>query len=123
MCIIDTETGIIRMCRGDDMNLPLFIDCGGDDYSSRYVVQDGDTVFFALMQPNQRFECATLIKTFDSTSPKTEDGDIIINITSEDTENLFGGRYYYMIKMQSQDGNGNQFVTTLVPNREFYIEG
>lgn len=123
MCIIDTETGIIRICRGDDVCLPLFIDCGNDQYSSRYIIQDNDTIFFALMQPNQRFECATLLKTFTKDSPQTEDGDLIIKINSEDTENLFGGRYYYMIKMQSYDENGNQFITTLVPNREFYIEG
>jgi len=64
-----------------------------------------------------------LLKTFTKDSPQTEDGDLIIKINSEDTENLFGGRYYYMIKMQSYDENGNQFITTLVPNREFYIEG
>ena len=38
MCIIDTETGIIRICRGDDVCLPFFIDCGNDQYSSRYII-------------------------------------------------------------------------------------
>lgn len=123
MCIIDTETGIIRICRGDDICIPLFIDCGNDDYSSRYTLGDNDTIFFALMQPNQRFECAILLKTFTKDSQKTEDGDILIKIDSKDTENLFGGKYYYMIKLQTHDEGGNKTICTLVPNREFYIEG
>ena len=64
-----------------------------------------------------------MLKTFTKDSQKTEDGDILIKIDSKDTENLFGGKYYYMIKLQSYDENDNQIITTLVPNREFYIEG
>ena len=75
------------------------------------------------MEPNHTFECGVVRKEFDSQSEKSENGDLLIKLSSEDTENLFGYKYYYMIKMRSFDEQGNQVITTLVPCREFYIEG
>jgi len=48
----------------------------------------------------------------------TEDGDLLIKIRPEDTEYLFPGTYYYMVKLLREE---EQEVRTIVPATLFVI--
>lgn len=122
MFVCDQETGIIRMCRGDDVKVALFIDCGDDDYASRqYILNDTDTVYFAVLELQRPFEQAILCKSYTSHSEKDDNGNLYITLDSSDTLNLLPGKYHYTIKMSSIE-DGKNLVTTIVPERELYIE-
>jgi hypothetical protein len=58
------STKIIEIVRGDSFEYPLFINMGTEMYPERYLLKDEDIVYFAVMEPNQRFENAILKKTF-----------------------------------------------------------
>ena len=111
---------IINMFRGDSLELIPFINNCSELSPERYIITENDTVYFALMEPNQRFEDAILKKVFDYSSEKTEDGDLIIRLKPSDTVDLLPGKYYYTIKMkQNEQDSFNVF--TLLKETEFWI--
>ena len=109
------------MFRGDTTTLVPFINKGTAMSPERYEITENDTIYFALMEPNQKFEDAILKKVFNSESPVTEDGDLIIKLNPSDTVDLLPGKYYYTIKMK-HDTNENEYdVYTLLQETEFWI--
>lgn len=113
---------IINIFRGDSLELIPFINTKNDCSlsSQRYSITENDIVYFALMEPNQRFEDAILKKVFDYNSEKTEDGDLIIKLRPSDTVDLLPGKYYYTIKMkQNEQDSFNVF--TILKETEFWI--
>ena len=115
-----SNDGIIKLTRGDTVQLPLFINKGTAMQPVRYELQDGDEVYLALMQPNQYFEDAILKKKFTKDN-LNDHGDVLIRFESEDTVQLIPGKYYYQIKAKFLNVEGNYDVNTLVERTQFII--
>ena len=120
MLIIGND-GSIRVTRGDSFSATLFINQGTEFVPMRYVVGDNDTVYFGVMEPNQKFEDAVIRKkwTYD-TGLINQFGDLMITLTSDDTILLHPGKYYYQIKMKYQTKDGEK-VTSVTPSTEFWV--
>lgn len=122
-----SNEGIITLTRGDSFETPLFINQGTEIAPARYELTADDIVYFAVMQPNQRFEDAIVKKVYDINSPHNDEGDLLISFEPLDTEYLLSGTYYYMVKLRTHIGEGtgaNDYrVQTVIPQREFRITG
>lgn len=116
---ISKNSKIIELTRGDSFRYPLFINVGSELCPQRYLLKDGDTVYFALMEPNQKFEDAILKKIYTFNDEETPEGDLIIKLNSMDTQYLSPGKYYYTIKIQFS--MSDLPVQTIIDNREFWI--
>jgi len=116
-----SKFGQITVSRGDSFRAPLFLNSGTEYAPVRYELGDSDKLYFALMEPNQRFEDAILKRIYDKNSEKTEYNDTYICIYPTDTENLIPGTYYYTIKLVTEVFGGPSQVATVVPETEFYI--
>lgn len=112
----------IRISRGDSVVFSCFINAGTKIQPRRYTMINGDILYFAVMEPNCKFEDAILKKTFDSSSPTNDDKDVLIEIKPTDTENLLPGLYYYTVKLQRTHEDGTYSVDTIIPERRFVIE-
>lgn len=115
---VESNASIIRINRGDSFQKPLFINCGTFLNPKRYTLQQGDKVYFGVMEPNHFWEQSILRQVYNSESDMTEDGDLLIKIRPEDTEYLFPGTYYYMVKLLREE---EQEVRTIVPATLFVI--
>ena len=117
---IHGNASIITINRGDSVYFPLFINAGDEVFPIRYRLQEGDRLYFGIMEPNRYWEQSIVKKIFTNESEMTCCGDVIIHLTPEDTEYLIPGTYYYMIKLLRQDGDSYD-VTTIVDKTLFYI--
>ena len=118
----------IRLSRGDYVVFSCFINAGDKLTLRRYTLnadneaRKGDILYFAIMEPNHKFEDAIVKKTFTADSPTNEFGDTLIELKPEDTENLLTGLYYYTVKLQRFADDGSYYVDTIIPDRRFVIE-
>lgn len=80
-----------------------------------------DKVYMGIMENNQVFENAIVMKVFDINSNLNEYGDIIIEFKPEDTVNLLPGKYKYQIKAKLINEYNEPEVNTIVASR-FVIE-
>ena len=118
----------IRLSRGDYVVFSCFINAGNKLTLRRYTLKDGDEtkqgdiLYFAIMEPNHKFEDAIVKKTFTADSPRNDFGDTLIEIKPEDTENLLIGFYYYTVKLQRFAEDGSYYVDTVIPDRRFVLE-
>lgn len=115
------STGKIQLTRGDTFKSPLFINQGNQLYPMRYQLSENDTLYLALLEPNQPFEFAILKQVYTWLDEKTQFGDTYIKFRAEDTEKLLPGKYYYTIKLRRVLEDGNEEVHTVIPETEFYI--
>lgn len=116
-----SELGIIKMNRGDSFSSVLTINCGSDICPQRYTLKSNDTLYFAVMECNQRFEDAIIKKVYTKNDETTEDGDTIITLSPSDTEFLLPDKYFYTIKLKTDLGEGKYDVQTIIPEKEFFI--
>lgn len=95
-----STNNIITMTRGDDVTIPLdlFYNTLERLYNNPYYINVYDKVFFAVMEPNQRFEEAILKKVY-TYEDLNSDGTIDVVLRSVDTEFLLPGDYYYTVKI------------------------
>lgn len=112
------QNGIIYHERGDSLKCPIEIFNGTKLNPVKYEVQENDELYFAVLEPNASFENSLIRKKYDFNSEKDENGNILLNITPEDTEYLMTGLYYYTVKMR----RGLE-VHTIIPLTQFYIIG
>lgn len=113
--------GIITINRGDSFSLDVFINMGDTLDPIAYSLQENDRVYFALMEPNQPFECA-LIRKVATKDDETEEGIVTFNFSSEMTEYLMPGQYYYMVKLVRHDDNSDEdLVDTITSKTKFFI--
>ena len=115
-----SNNGIITIVHGDTIKVPLFIDAGTDIKPFRYKLRDDDKVFFAIMEPEQRFECAILRHVYTKEN-LNDSGDVEIVLTNDDTKDLLAGTYYYEIKLLMKNENDVEVLDTIVPRKRFYI--
>jgi len=117
---ISTEGNII-LSRGDSFEAALFINKGTNLAPERYTITENDTVYFAILEPNQKFENAIIKKVFNINSDFNSNGDLIISLRPQDTENLLIGNYFYTIKLKTDKADGSYSVATIIPERQFTL--
>ena len=105
----------IEVCRGDSFTINFPINLGSPIFPEYYTLQENDSVYFGLMEPNQDFEDALIRKMY--TSNNQNDSIISMSFEPTDTEELLPGKYYYSIKLQKANGE----VYTLIPKTSFVI--
>ena len=124
-----SNEGIITLSRGDTFRFPLFINKGTEIAPIRYELTENDMLYFAIMEPNQRFEDAIIRKVYTTESEFNEDGDVMICIDPTDTEYLLGGKYYYEVKLRTlvdtehPEEDNSYTVQTIIPKRGFQLLG
>lgn len=106
---------IITMIRGDSLELEVVL----NDGQTAYDLQEGDVVYFGLMDPGQYFEDA-LVKKKGYITDLNSEGKIVFRFSPEDTLDLLPGKYFYSIKLQFYR-NGIEKVITLVNKTKFII--
>ena len=118
-----SNNGIISLNQGDWFEFPLFMNQGNQMYPIRYSLLEDDTasVYFSIMIPGQEFQNGLIRKKYTSISPHNSCGDIILNLTSDETMSLEPGRYFYSVKLV-YDKDNEQKVATLVPNKMLVVK-
>ena len=115
---------VITLVAGDTFEYKYKVNTGTNICPVYYSMQDKDHLYFALMEPNQRFEEAVVKKIYDSTS-QDEDGCVTIRLESDDTWYLTSGKYYYTIKLEKYidtvEGKDVFDVITTQPKTLFFL--
>ena len=111
---------IIKLVVGDTLNLHLFINQNTKVNPVRYNIEQNDTVYFRVMKYWHDFGNAVVEKVYTSESDKDEQGNLIVHLESEDTEDLLPGTYFYCIKLVHTE-NDEDIVDTIMPNTFFYL--
>lgn len=115
-----SKNGIIRINRGDSFSLNVFVNLGTCLEPIQYRLEAGDKLYFALMEPNQPFEHALMRREFTNEN-LDEDDNVVMNFSSNQTEYLLPGTYYYMIKLVRKDSDDNDIVDTIITKTKFII--
>lgn len=140
MLVIDSNQ-TIKMTKGDDVKIPLFLDKGTSLSPMRYEIEGnlGCEAYFYIYKL-RNYDTPVLFKTYrdDGTiitekngaiTEKTgvininDDKDFIIRLYPEDTNDLDEGQYIYQIKVKiidsenSGDDTQNSFIINTVTNR------
>lgn len=111
---------IVTLNKGDTFVAPLFINIGTKVLPIRYPLTNGDTIYVAIMEAHQPFECAIIRKKYTK-DDINEHGDVILRLESKDTENLLPGTYYYQVKLEHVFEDKSNFVETIVPKRKLFL--
>lgn len=120
-----TKNRVVTIKKGDSCSFPLFINAGTQMKPLRFDLRDYPTAYilFALMEPNQDFDKATLKKTY-TYKDVNDNGDVVISFLPKDTAFLDYGKYYYEIKLYvPADGTNPDIVHTVTPRRELFLDG
>lgn len=99
----------IQHHRGDSLEIELKIFSGELLDFKVYIPQEGDELYWALMEPNQPWECAIVKKKLDPSNLK-------LSLKPKDTMCLYPQQYYHQFKLRKGDD-----VYTLCPKSSFYI--
>lgn len=103
---INELTEEISLNRGDTCTISLNINAGTELYPIEFNLSNKDCLYMAIEEPNQPFENAIVKKVINnSNSIKDKEGNILINIASDDTVCLMPGLYYYEIKAKIYKSN------------------
>ena len=119
---IQIEDNYLKMNRGDSYSIPLTINEGTKLDFQQYQLRQFDKIYIGIMEPNQSFENAIIRKVITILSPTDEYGRPLFQLEQIDTEYLLTGKYFIEIKIV-QKQNNKDIVTTLLPLREFFING
>lgn len=119
---VQIEDNYLKMNRGDSYTLPLVINEGTKLCFKQYQLRQFDKIYIGIMEYNQSFENALIRKVITISSPTNKYGHPLFTLTPEDTEYILVGKYYIEIKLVQKD-NDNNIVTTILPLREFFING
>lgn len=112
----------VTINRGDTFLLPVELNVGSGINPDYHEMVEGDMLYFALLEPHQRWEDAILRKAFDY--KQWQNNKENVPFSSEDTEYLLPGTYYYQVKLyiaKDYRMNNNESVTTVVPRTAFII--
>ena len=119
---------IIKLNRGDSFETTISIP-DKKIPSTNYILADQkDVVYFAIMNPHQRFEDAIVLQGYTFEDQDEETGEIIIRLTPNDTRHLAPGVYYYTVKLQRggtlnyiNDKDEPDEVRTIIERTKFII--
>lgn len=86
-----------------------------------YQMKENDIVYFFLSRPNDSFEQSLLVKKYVS-DDQDGNGEIIIDLTPDDTAYLRPGDYYYTVKLViNAESSEDEEVYTIIPKTKFLI--
>lgn len=114
--------GKITHYRGDTLSTPIKIYEGDRLCPTQYTLNENDVLYLGIMEPGQAFEDAIIKKTFNSCSQKDDNGNVILNLNSEDTEFVAPGTYYYSLKIK-QVIDDRLVVKTIIYPTLFWLLG
>lgn len=134
-----TSNNIIRMYKGDSFFAGLYLNKGTLIDPVRYELTENDQVYFGVAEVNQQFSKSLIRKIYDKNSPVTDQGNIQIELTPDETQYLLPGTYYYSIKVVTKTivttttvdpdtgeevvtTTENEEVNTVMPKQLFYIQ-
>lgn len=123
MMFITIEDNYLKMNRGDSYILPLVINEGTKLDFKQYQLRQFDKIYVGIMEYNQSFEDAIIRKVITITSPTDRYGHPLLKLSPKDTEYLVTGKYFIEIKLVQSDFNEGETVTTILPLKEFFING
>ena len=112
-----SHNGIITVTRGDSFSLKVLVNLASNCFPAPYELQEGDIVYFGLTEANQPFEHALIRKTATKDDLESE-YVVVFNFSSEMTEYLMPGNYYYSVKLKKAE---DESVTTIIDKRKFVI--
>ena len=136
-----SQNGIISMSKGDSWKTSIFINLGTALEPSPYNLEEGDHVYFGVMEPNQPFKDALVCKKLGAAdrTPKAGeeedadgdgfvDGYVDLYFDGKDTEHLIPGIYYYEVKLLRPAADKGalergitESVDTIIPRTKFII--
>lgn len=119
---VQIEDNYLKMNRGDSYTLPIIINEGTKLCFKQYQLRQFDKIYVGIMEPNQSFENALIRKVLSITSPTNKYGHPVFQLNPQDTEYILTGKYFIEIKLVQTSGE-QQTVTTILPLREFFING
>lgn len=108
---------IVNIYQGDTYITELFINCGTKVNYVQYIIDDYDMVHLYINKYNFNISDVVIEKQYDIDSLNA-DGNIVIQITADETSELEKGTYFYTIKLERFDG---EYVTTIIPPTLLYI--
>lgn len=118
------RNGIVTMNKGDDIEIPLFINQGTKLNPIRFSLLSNPNaeLYLGIMMPHQDFECALVRKKYTFNSPHTEQRDVIVELKANDTRCLVPGRYYIEAKLRLVDAYNNERIFTVMPKQIFQLQ-
>lgn len=119
VCIDDNY---LKMNRGDSYILPILINEGTKLNFQQYQLRQFDKIYVGIIEMGQSFEDAIIRKVIDIFSKTDSKGHPLFMLKPEDTEYLLTGKYYIEMKLV-QKIDEQDFVTTILPLKEFFING
>ena len=119
-----SNNGVISMTRGDNVSLPLFMNQGTRIKPMRYslMCNPRSELYVGIMMPYQDFENALVRKKYTCESKHTEQKDVIVELTPQDTQYLKSGKYYIEAKLRVFTKEGDERIFTVMPKRILYLE-
>lgn len=112
-CVCDVNQ--FTLTRGDTFEFPININIGSKLCPQWYQPNTKDSIYGAIIEPNQSWENAIIRKVIKP----TRDNKLIFKLESSDTEYLLTGKYFFTLKLVTNTNN----VTTILPMKEFWITG
>ena len=119
-----SKNKIITMNRADTFKFPFYIAIGSTVNYILYDMVPGDKLYFAVLEPHQKWEDALIKKTYTYKDYETENHRVMIRFVPEDTEYVKPGNYYYQVKLYRPSENvldGYEAIDTLIPRTKFII--
>ena len=110
---------IITVNRGDTFSLNVLINVGTQLEPIVYFLNENDSLYFGLTEPNQPFEFALIRKELKA-ADQDKDGFVSIDFKTTDTERIIPGEYYYTIKLVRRKDE-EEIVDTITPKTKFFI--
>lgn len=115
----ENDINCFTISRGDTFVFPIIINQGTKLYPEEYTLQEKDTIYGAILQPNEAFEDALIRKVLTIEDIQQDMKYPLFKLIPEDTEYLRTGKYYFTLKLKQEDNT----VTTILPMKEFWITG
>ena len=119
-----SKNNIITMNRADTFKFPFTITIGNAVNYFIYDMVEGDKLYLAVLEPNQKWENALIKKVYTWKDYDIENQDVMIRFVPEDTEYVKPGTYYYQIKLFRPKENVDDrydAIDTLIPRTKFII--
>ena len=119
-----SKNNIITMNRADTFKFPFTITVGSSINYFIYDMVEGDKLYLAVLEPNQKWENALIKKVYTSEDYNIENQEVTIRFVPEDTEYVKPGTYYYQIKLfRPKENVDDTFdaIDTLIPRTKFII--
>lgn len=119
MNYIVKKDNIISIIRGDSFKHIFELETGEFPRKKKLVLGEDDLIYFGVMYPKDYFEQCIFKKELTIDDIDSE-GNLILELTPEDTALLQPGIYYYEIKILRSTSE-DAYLNTLIQKTKFII--